>query len=157
LLSHYQREGSSKHYVLLSKRSSVADVNPGEEREYGLRYGEATHLDSSRGEVLLARMDVPLNLLGRIRAFLVKPPLIQMSTELVDGSVRHYRFNPVTAERNFLFAPGIQSASQLWDIREGKDFPGVVNLTLATGGWDELFLSDHPSITITPIMWRDLP
>jgi hypothetical protein len=99
LLSHYQREGSSENYVLLSKRSRSADVNRGEVREYPLQFGEAVLLHPSSREVLLARMHVPLNLLGRIRAFFFKPPLIQMTAELEDGSVRHYRFNPITELR----------------------------------------------------------
>jgi hypothetical protein len=155
LLSHYSLEVDEGNSVLLAKRSIAATVELSSPKEYPLRFEEPVDLDSTESGFLLARLQLPLNLLGRLRAFLYKPPLLKMRAGLEDGSYREFRINPVTVQRDFLFAPAIENASELWSYRSGKKLPEVVNFTLHTESGEAIYFSKKLFLTTTSFQWLE--
>ncbi|MCZ6672345.1 MAG: hypothetical protein O7C75_05330 [Verrucomicrobia bacterium] len=155
LLSHYQLEETSGDLVLLNKRTIPSLLHRDEEKEYPLQFEESIILEPSSRRFLIGRVDMPLNILGRLRAFLYKPPILSLSIELEDGSVRDFRFNPVTAKRDFILSPVVDTALDLWRFRQGLAGPRVEKLTIRTDPGEGLYFSGKSSLTVIPVEWRD--
>ncbi len=157
LLSHYRHRETSGIYVLLSKRESPVSATLGNSETLKLELGETLPLTATSSGVHLAKFDVSLNILGRLRAFLFKPPILYLKTELSDGSSFRHRFNPVTVERNFLLAPSLQSADHLWRFRSGASLPEVTSLTIECEPRVSVYFKANASVTLTPVSWKDIP
>ncbi len=156
LLSHYQHQETSGIYVLLSKRESPEPAIYGNPQVMSLELGKSLQLPATSSPAQLARFDISLNILGRLRAFFYKPPILHLKTELSDGSSFQHRFNPVTAERDFLFAPSLKSADHLWKVRSGERLPHITSLTIESDSGGSLYFKGSASITLTSVSWTNI-
>ena len=157
LLSHYQHQETNGRFVLLSKRATHAEPILDDPTVLELKVGERISLPKMSGAVQAARFDISLNLLGRIRAFFVKPPILYLKTELSDGSSYRHRLNPVTVERGFLLTPSVTSASELWAHRESKEWPFVKHITVEAERGEAFYFSGKSALILFSISWQDLP
>ncbi len=157
LLSDYQHLETSGIYVLLAKRDSPEPATFGSSEIMALELGKSLQLSANASPIQLARFDISLNLLGRLRAFLYKPPILHLKTELSDGSSFQHRINPVTLERDFLFAPSLMSADHLWKIRSGGRLPHITSLTIESESGGSFYFKGSASITLTPVSWTNTP
>ncbi len=153
LLSHYQVEAEAWKMVLLTKRLVPSAVQHGQSTQHRIRFDQSIVLKDTGGRALVAQMSLPLNFLGRLRAFLYKPPIVHMELHLRDGSSRTYRVNPPTLERDFLFSPVAETASQLWQIRRGAPLPGVVRCSITTEPGTAIYFSKEAYLRVTPVTW----
>lgn len=156
LLSHYQHQETSGIYVLLSKRDSPEPATFGSSEVMSLELGKSLQLSANASSTQLARFDISLNILGRLRAFFYKPPILHLKTELSDGSSFQHRINPVTVKRDFLFAPSLKSADHLWQIRSGARLPQITSLTIESESGESLYFKGSASITLTPVSWSNV-
>lgn len=157
LLANYKRVETSGRYVLLAKRSVPLLPIIGQPEVLNLDLGGPVSVPSGSEAFQLARFDLSLNLLGRLRAFLFKPPILRLKTELSDGSSYEHRLNPGTVELDFLLTPSVQGASELWDHREGKLLPSVRQISVEVISGSAVYFSGNPSVTVTPISWGNSP
>ena len=155
LLSHYSLEADEGDTVLLAKKEVGSPVERLSTKDYALRFEESVDIESFESAFLLARMKLPLNVLGHLRAFLYKPPLVHMRAELEDGTSKEFRLNPVTVEREILFAPAVENASELWLFRHGKELPRVVKITLHIDSGEAVYFGRNLSFTISSFRWLD--
>lgn len=154
LLTHYQLEAAKGTKVVLGKKPAPSAVVRGKEEEYDLSFGDAREIEHT-GEPVFARMVLKLNFFGRLRAFFYKPPILRMKFELADGSFRDYRINPVTAEREFLLAPGLVNAPQLWEHRMGGPAPKISRVTLHGEAGAGLYFRKDLRLFLSPVRWED--
>jgi len=155
LLSHYRFEAEDGNLVLLKKKEAPSTLVRGDEVRYPLKQSEPTKLETFQGRFLLGRFEMPLNILGRLRAFLYKPPIVHLDLQFSDGSTRDYRLNPVTAELDYLLSPAAQTAPDLWDFRQGAAFPELTVVTLRVATSNRFYFKRNPALIVTPIEWID--
>jgi hypothetical protein len=153
LLSDYAFEAEDGNLVLLKRKETASTLVRGPELSYPLKYNEITSLGKSQGQFLLGRIEMPLNLLGRIRTFLYKPPIVHLDLHFSDGSSRDYRLNPMSAELDFLLSPSPFSAPELWRSRQGANFPELGGLTLRVDASSGFYFKRNPALIVTPIEW----
>ena len=153
LLSHYTFEAEDGNMVLLKRKETPSKLVRRQEVRYALKQSEPTIIEKSEGQFLLGRIEMPLNLLGRLRAFLYKPPTVHLDLHFPDGSTRDYRMNPVTAELDYLLSPAAQTAPELWHFRQGAAFQELAGVTLRIDSSNGFYFKRNPALIVTPIEW----
>ncbi|MCB1123252.1 MAG: hypothetical protein KJT03_16980, partial [Verrucomicrobiae bacterium] len=154
LLSYYGLEDEKGTKALLARKVVPSSVKLGNETAYELGFDEAREIKHS-GQPTYARFKLELNILGRLRAFLYKPPILRIRFELADGTSPEYRINPVTVEQDFLFAPGIVNAPQLWNHRLGNPAPIVRRVTLICDEGEGIYFRKDLRLVLTPVHWEN--
>ncbi|MDA0346042.1 MAG: hypothetical protein O3C20_01420 [Verrucomicrobia bacterium] len=153
LLSHYTLEAEDGNLVLLKRKEIPSRLVRGEEVRYSLKQSEQTMIDNPKGQFLLGRIEMPLNMLGRLRAFFYKPPIVHLNLLFPDGSTRDYRLNPSTTELDYLLSPAAQSAPELWHYRRGAAFPELAGVTLRVDSFNGFYFKKNAALIVTPIEW----
>ena len=154
LLQRYEVESRSGDYVLLSKRLNPDLIVRSDEKRYPVRIGETVELDSEIEAFALGRLDMQLNLLGRVVSFFYKPPLLKMSLSFTNGTALGYRVNPVSMETDFLLDPVASDTSQLWDYRNGAPRARVRAITIDSDTSGSLFYRNDAQLVVTPFSWE---
>ncbi len=154
LLSNYEVESKDGNFVLLSKRAAPAILGLMDEGFYRFKLGEPIEIVNPRGDFLLGRFDIRLNLLGRIVAFFYKPPILALRLSFTDGTDLSYRINPVTTELDFLLDPIALNAPELWEYRNGASRSRVRSVTVdfeTSGTW---LYKGEAQLVVTPFDWK---
>lgn len=95
-----------------------------------LRFGEAFSPPETGADPLWCEIDVQPSLLGKIRAFLYKPPFLQISVTDSTGFTASYRMVSGMARAGFLLSPYFSSNYQISRFAQGADAVRVTKFTV---------------------------
>lgn len=115
LLTEYRPVLYERSYLLLKDRAQVAvESTPTELGSLVTSFDELVSLPSLEAdEVLVAYLDIQLSWLGKIRALLYKPPIVDIEIRYANGGRRTNRVLPSNVENGFVIDPPL---SGLFDV-----------------------------------------
>ncbi len=127
LFGHYLPVLSEGRYLLLRRRSplSVAPLNHQRMIARRILLSEEVVLPADRNQALWLQADAVPNNLGRVRAALYKPALINLATIDDQGRRRLWRLLPRVARVGFILAPTLESGEDLSAFLRGTAFSWV--------------------------------
>jgi hypothetical protein len=118
LLQYYTPVMMEQGYLLMRRVPANAVEEPELLKRMVLRFGETLEVPPvPAGKILLARLSLPLNALGRLRSAAYKPPLIFMSL-VGEGieSPHSRRIVPAMVESPFVLAPTIEDEVDILNL-----------------------------------------
>lgn len=141
LLRNYRPVAAEKGYVLL-QRAAVARPAPQPVlvAQRTLKLGEWMDVtDGASPQVL--QLEYRLNLAGRLRALLLREPMLKIELQLADGQLRSYRLVRQVAQTGFLLSPALENEAAYLRWYYGQDAYAVTRLRLVPerAGQDWLF------------------
>lgn len=119
--------------------------------ERGLAFGEELALPVDRGHPLWLQVTLPLSKLGRLRAFLYKPPLANLVTTDERGQSTTWRLLPQVAADGFLLQPLLETQGDFAAYLRGQGARWLRSLRLEPAPGHQEFWSaiwDRPSIRL---------
>jgi hypothetical protein len=111
LLAHYRVDSRIDGYLLLKRRDNpVAPFIKGEKRVGTFGWRDTLELLPAESEGSFVKLKFGPSRIGRIVAFLHRPPIVSLVVTLADGRVLQYRLPRGLAESGFLLSPLVATA-----------------------------------------------
>ena len=113
--------------------------------------GESLRIDHSAEKRLWLELNLPLSLLGRLRAFCYQPPLVQLRLTDMSGTTTYYRLPLAQARGGFILNPIIDDAADYLMFVSGEPGRRVQSLTVMIGPDDRRFFADSFHFSLTGV------
>ena len=120
-------------------------------RTADLAVGQVLKVADLAAEPLWATIDLPTNLLGRIRNFFYKPPIVRLQLQDNHGNLTSFRLSQPQGRTGFILSPMIENTDELMAFAGGKSSRQVHSLTLLVEEADKKYLSARAHITISSL------
>jgi hypothetical protein len=138
----YEAQFTEGDYVIL-KRVRDLPARPQARvllAERSAAFGEAVPVPESGGTAIWLQADLGLNLLGRARAALYRPPEVTMRVVDARGSATEWRIIPAVAADGFLLVPFLQSTADFNAFIRGTGSRGIRSVQFGSPAGQECFL-----------------
>jgi hypothetical protein len=138
----YEAQFTEGDYVIL-KRVRDLPARPQARvllAERSAAFGEAVPVPESGGTAIWLQADLGLNLLGRARAALYRPPEVTMRVVDARGSATEWRIIPAVAADGFLLVPFLQSTADFNAFIRGTGSRGIRSVQFGSPAGQERFL-----------------
>lgn len=99
-------------YALLKRRTMPRTVTLTDAHQATIRFGETLDVAPWADGLLWVEMDFQSTLLGRLRSFLFKPPLLMIAVTTDAGNTQTFRLVPGMTRGGFLLSPLIETTDQ---------------------------------------------
>lgn len=141
LLRNYRPVAAEKGYVLLQRDAAARPApQPVLAPQRTLKLGEWMDVaDGASPQVL--QLDYRLNLAGRLRAMLLREPMLKIELQLADGQLRSNRLVRQVAQTGFLLSPALENEAAYLRWYYGQENYAVTRFRLVPerAGQDWLF------------------
>ena len=141
LLRGYQPVLEEKEYLLLKKKASLPPRRLQRQLllAQSLALGEKVAVPAFTGPAVWFQADLPLSKLGRLRAFLYKPPIINLVVTDQNGRQTSWRLLPRIAEDGFLLEPFLETQADFTALMHGHSRQWLRSLRLEVPHGQEEF------------------
>lgn len=119
LLQRYAPRALDDDLLHLERRPQAQERLPVYDATRTLAVDERFDL-SPHEDLLLATIDLPRSLLGRLASIVFKPTPPRIELTLADGSLRDYRLVPGMSAAGFLLSPHVSSTREFLQVQEGS-------------------------------------
>jgi hypothetical protein len=141
LLRGYEPVLEEKEYLLLKKKASLPPRRL--ERQLllaqSLALGEEAAIPAFTGQAIWFQADLPLSKIGRLRAFLYKPPIINLEVTDQSGRQTSWRLLPRITEDGFLLEPFLETQADFTAFMHGHSRQWLRSLRLKVPHGQEEF------------------
>lgn len=108
----YDVTGFADGFALLKRRSAPRAVDLQDLTEATIAFGQDMDASPWADGLLWMEMDIRPTLLGRLRSFLFKPPLLMLTVTTDAGNTQTFRIAPGLTASGFLLSPLIETTDQ---------------------------------------------
>ncbi len=112
LLRHYDVTKFAQDYLFLERRRTVRTVTLADLHRQELSFGQDVDVSAWSDGLLWVELDFYPTLIGRLRSFLFKPPMLAMTVTTDAGNVQTFRIIPGATGSGFLLSPLIENTAQ---------------------------------------------
>lgn len=113
--------------------------------------GRAWNLEEFSGRHLWAEIDLRPSLLGRLRAFFYKPPMVRLRLEDTHGNVSEYRLPPPQAATGFIINPVVEDLLSFLRFAGGNPERRIRSLTVLVARGDRRYFAGSARCTVSAI------
>ncbi len=118
LLRLYDITGYERGYATLKRRTIPRDVTLTDLAEKTIGFAEDVDVSAWADGLLWAEIDVQPTLIGRLRSFLFKPPLLMLTVTTDAGNIQSFRIVPGMTQSGLLLSPLIETTDQFAQLPE---------------------------------------
>lgn len=142
---------------------AMAIANHAPIRTVTARIGERIDLSDLRGQNLWVRIEYELNILGQLRRFLFKPPLVRLNVTDETGGTSRYRLAGPVGETGFLLSPLTHDVTDFLRAINGEPRRRAIALMVEPAAQDRDCLQDEVTVTVESVPaspgagWATLP
>ncbi len=158
LLRLYRPERHIGELLALRRRDVPAPLVLGEPRRSDVGFGDMVPVESvSDGpspRAVFATVDVRPTLLGRLAAFLYRPPPLAVTVRFADGQERPYQFLSGIGISGFVLSPLVDNATEFEALADGTPAPPdrtVTGFSIDTSPRLRALVSPRITVTLRPV------
>lgn len=129
LLRRYDVTAFEGGYAVLKRRNTSRTIEFHDLQQASMTFGQTLDVSSWANDLLWVEMDFAPTLLGRLRSFLFKPPMVMLTITTNYGNVLTFRLIPGVTGQGFLLSPLVESPAQFAQLSERDETVTAFSVT----------------------------